>query len=293
MELHQLRYFVAVVDEENFTRAAERCLVSQPSLSQQIIKLEKELGQPLLERLGRRVQLTDAGRLLYDKALRVLSTVDGVQDELAELSGEGRGRLAVGAMLTAAPYLLPKLVRRFGRRFPHAEIILHEDLTEQIVDRLMQGELDVGILALPLEQRPLETTELFTEELLLAVPKGHRLASKKRVTMADVAREPFVLIDPLHCLGQQVLAFCLERDCRPRVVCRSSQILTVQQLVGSGVGISLLPECAARADRTRKCAYRSLSADRPTRTLVLAWRKGRHQSRVVREFIRDAEQHAK
>ncbi len=285
MEIHQLRYFIAVADEGNFTRAAELCLVAQPSLSQQIIKLEKELGQPLFERLGRRIRLTDAGRVLYPRAAAVLANLEAIEEELADAVAEGRGRVSVGAILTVAPYVVPPLLKTFSRRYRLAELVIHEDLTARVIGELQRGELDVGILALPIEGRDLQVESLFEEELLLALPSGHRLVEKRRITMEDVAREPFILIDPVHCLGEQVLAFCVERDCRPQVVCRSSQILTVQELVGLGHGISLIPACAAEADRSKKRCYRSLSGPRPTRTLAMAWRKDRFQSRLVRAFI--------
>ena len=285
MELHQLRYFVAVADEGSFTRAAEACLVAQPSLSQQIIKLEKELGTPLFERLGRRIQLTDAGRMLYERAVVVLETVERFPDELQQADAAGRGRVTVGAILTVAPYLLPSWLRRFRRRCPEAEVVVHEDLTARIVEELVRGKLDVGVLALPIDQPALHLEPLMDDELLLAMPAGHALANKSRVTMKDMVREPFILIDPVHCLGEQVLAFCLERDCRPRVVCRSSQILTVQEMIALGHGVSLLPACAAVADRSNKRCYRSLAGKRPARSLVLAWHKDRYQSPVVQSFI--------
>src|SRR5262245_31268364 len=149
MELHQLRYFVAVADLGNFTRAAERCAVAQPSLSQQIIKLETQLGQPLFERLGRTVRLTDAGRALYGRAVTLLANVEEAPQQVADVSAIQDGTVAVGAILSIAPFLLPPLAREFQIRFPRCHVIITEDVTARVIEGCLRGELDVGVLALP------------------------------------------------------------------------------------------------------------------------------------------------
>src|SRR6516225_1804343 len=142
MELHQLRYFVAVSQSGNFSRAAERCHVSQPSLSQQVLKLERRLGQPLFNRLGRRAVLTDAGRLLLDRATAILATVDDAERRLRAGDEAHGGRLAVGAIPTIAPYLLPRALEGFVRRCPRAELVVREDVTVHLVQATAEGELD-------------------------------------------------------------------------------------------------------------------------------------------------------
>ncbi len=287
MELRQLRYFVSVAEEENFTRAAVACHVAQPSLSQQIIKLEHELGRQLFERLGRRVRLTDAGRFLYERATEILSNVDAAGDELREETADGRGRVAVGAMITAAPYFLPPLLKSFSRSFPRAELVVHEDLTARIIDKCVHGELDVGLLALPVDDDRLHVEPLLEDELLLAVHHKHKLAAKRRVSIEDVMSEPFILLDPIHCLGEQVVSFCRGSGREPKVACRSSQIMTVQQLVSLDLGVSLLPASAAAADKSKTRRYIPLSGPRPFRTIAMVWRKKRSQSPLVRAFINE------
>ena len=181
MELHQLRYFAAVADLGSFTRAAERCLVAQPSLSQQIIKLERELGQPLFERLGRKVRMTDAGRVLYDQAVSVLTTVDDAKRRVAEVGDSGSGRIAIGVIPTVAPYLLPPLLQRFREHFQHAEITVYENLTRHTIDACLEGELDVALVALPIDEEMLQVEPLFGEELLLAMSPDHPLAKQARI----------------------------------------------------------------------------------------------------------------
>ncbi|WP_197525306.1 LysR family transcriptional regulator [Pseudobythopirellula maris] len=282
--MHQLRYFVAVAEERNFTRAAETCSVAQPSLSQQIIKLEKELGHKLFDRLGRQVRLTDAGRLLYGRATSVLEGLESTREELAELAGAGRGRVSVGAMLTAAPYLLPPVLKAFGRSHPEAEVIVHEGMTDRVLEECKSGALDLALLAMPVDDDQLHVEPLFEDELLLAVHPKHRLATKKRVTLEDVMAEPFILLDPIHCLGKQVLSYCLGKECKPRVACRSSQILTVQELVALDYGVSLLPASAAAADKSKSRCYVSLCGASPSRSIALVWRRNRVQSGVVKAF---------
>ena len=292
MELHQLRYFVAVADLGSFTRAAEKCLVAQPSLSQQVIKLERELRQPLFERLGRSVRLTEAGRALYAQAVTVLGTVDEIHDRVTAATDPLQGNVNIGAIPTVAPYLLPPLLRTFSKRFPRATVALHENLTEFTVRGCLEGELDFGVIASPIDHDSLASEVLFTEELLLALPPKHPLLKKRGIRLEAVAGEPFVLMNEIHCLGEQIMGFCKQQGCVPVIRCRSAQLLTVQELVALGHGVSLVPAMARAMDRGRRCEYRSLAAPKPTRTLRIIWHKARYQSPLVKEFIETLRQEA-
>ena len=249
MELHQLRYFVAVAELGQFTRAAERCLVAQPSLSQQISKLEKELRQPLFERLGRIVRLTDAGRTLYEQAVSILASVEEAKRQVADTAGEPGGVVAVGVIPTVAPFLMPSLANEFQQRYPRSRVYINEDLTANVIENCLKGELDVGVLALPVSDARLYVEPLLDEELLLVLPAGHALAKKRRVTIQDLNGQPFILLSEMHCLGQQIVAFCNHETCSPFIACRSVQLLTVQELVSVGNGVSLLPAMAGACDR--------------------------------------------
>jgi LysR family hydrogen peroxide-inducible transcriptional activator len=285
MELHQLRYFAAVAEQSSFTRAAERCFVSQPSLSQQIINLEKELGQPLIERLGRTVRLTETGKAFYERAVKILGAVDEARECVQHETGWKEGTLAIGGILTVAPYLLPDLVRVFRRRLPDASVSVRENFTSAVVHDCLSGELDLGIVALPIDDGRLIVEPLFTEELLLAMPSGHPLARRRTITLAEVAEQPFVLINELHCLGEQIVSFCRSRDCQPVISCQTAQLLSVQEMVALGLGVSLVPEMTARADNSKDRVYRSLGDDAPRRTLATIRHRDRHQSRLVAEFL--------
>jgi LysR family hydrogen peroxide-inducible transcriptional activator len=284
MELHQLRYFTAVADLGSFTKAALRCLVAQPSLSQQIIKLEKELGQPLFERLGHTVRLTDAGMMLRDQAVAILASVEEAKHRVSESHQEG-GTVTVGAIPTVAPYFLPPIICDFKREVPEASLVIHEDLTEHTVEHCLRGDLDVGVLALPIADQRLHVVKLLEEELLLALPAKHHLVKKRQISVDDLNDEPFILLSEMHCLGQQILAFCNRQACRPFVTCHSSQVLTVQELVSIGHGVSLLPAMACALDRHPRRRYRRLSGEAPSRALALVWHKQRYQRPIVRRFI--------
>jgi LysR family hydrogen peroxide-inducible transcriptional activator len=283
MELHQLRYFVAVAQTGNFSRAAERCFVSQPSLSQQIQKLEQSLGQSLFHRLGRKTTLSDAGRLLFDRAQVILGTVDDAQRRLKAGDDLQGGRLAIGAIPTVAPYVLPPVLEAFTRRCPQAELIVREDVTAQLIPAVLEGEIDLALVALPVTDVHLETEPLVTEALLLAVARGHRLARRKTVSIHDLVDERFILLNEMHCLGEQILNFCRANECQPTIACRSAQLATLQQLIALGQGISLLPEMARRADATKRLVYRPLK-NRPQRTIGVIWHRHRYHSALA-EFL--------
>ncbi|WP_428308642.1 LysR family transcriptional regulator [Lacipirellula sp.] len=292
MELHQLRYFVAVADQGSFTKAAAKCDVAQPSLSQQVIKLEKELRHPLFERLGRTIRLTDAGRALYDHAVAVLARVDEIRDRVTAATDPKRGTVTIGAIPTIAPYLMPSLLKSFGKKFPQATLALHENLTDPTTRACLAGEIDVGIIASPSASDLLHSEPLFTESLLLALPPSHPLVKKRKVSLDELEREPFVLMSELHCLGDQIVGFCRQRGYSPVVRCQGVQLLTIQELVAQGHGVSLIPAMAHEMDRGRRCEYRELADPTPTRTIHAIWHKDRYQSPLVKEFIRALRDHA-
>ena len=285
MEIHQLRYFISVAEIGSFTQAARSCYVAQPSLSQQIRKLESELGQPLFERLGRNVRLTPAGHILYDRAAGILASLAEARDALRDPASLRQGEIQVAAIPTVAPYLLPRLLRGFTKMYRDAEVTVHEDFTGEIVRHCAAGEIDLGIVALPIEDERLAVETLFSEDLLVAIPAKHPLARKRHITLEQLTSERFVLLNEIHCLGVQVVRFCDRQGCTPAVTCRSAQLLTVQELVGLGQGVSLVPEMAARADLSGRIVYRKLSGAKPSRTLAMIWHKRRYQRPLVAGLV--------
>ena len=286
MEMHQLRYVVAVARAGNFSRAAEQCHLSQPSLSQQILKLEEELGERLFDRMKREAKLTPHGEAFLPRALKILEEVDLAKREACDAQGLLRGRLIVGVLPTIAPYLLPELLAVFAKKFPGVEIVVQEDTTAQLLKLAHACEIDFALASRPIQDVRMEVKDLFTEELRLAVPHGHRLTRKRSVSLADLEREPFIVMKEGHCLGDQVLNFCERRDLKPKIMFRSAQLETIQALVYSGVGISLVPAMATRSKRADSPEYRSVLGPKPERKIVAVWPKQRPISRVASEFLK-------
>jgi LysR family hydrogen peroxide-inducible transcriptional activator len=282
MELDQLRYFLQVARRGNFTRAAEDLMISQPALSRSIQRLEEELGQPVFERKTRSVSLTDAGTLLQGRAQQVLSILE---DTKAEITDDGQsGRVRVGAIPTIAPYFLPEILGKFSAAFPKATLIVQENTTDLLLKSCTQGEIDLAIVALPMQAKYLEVEELFEEELLLVMPPDHPLADRSKIRLSDVEPFPFVLLDEAHCLSDQIVSFCRQRSFQPVAVERTSQLTMVQELVSLSHGVSMIPEMARCRDQSNRRVYRCLSRPRPTRTIAVAWNPYRFQSRLLSAF---------
>ncbi|MBV8815198.1 MAG: LysR family transcriptional regulator [Verrucomicrobia bacterium] len=287
--MHQLRYFAAVARLGNFSRAAEECRVAQPSLSQQILKLEDEVGERLFERTRRRAILTSAGGLFLPHALSILEEAERGRQEIREMSGKIRGKIQVGALPTIAPYFLPGIVGPFREKYPGAELIIHEDTTSQLLRNLEENQLDLAVISDGSPGSGIQVEDLFSEELLLCLPLNHALAKRRKVVAADLHSERFIVMQEGHCLGAQAQQFCESKGFRPRVSCRSAQIGTVLAMVRAGLGISLIPDMARRSEPGEGVVYRSLDGVRPRRTIALAVSKQRKTGRSTLElgnFIR-------
>ena len=284
MELSLLRSFLKIAEHGSFTRAAGELGVSQPALSQQMARLEGSIGRPLFDRLGRSVALTEAGRLLRDRAERIVALADDAARELAD--DDLGGRLSVAAIPTIAPFLLPMVLRAFRRDHPEVIVRVDEEVTEALLRRCQRGESDVGLLALPAEVPSNLTFEpLFDEPLVLALPLGHPLAERREVPIDAVRGEPFVLLGEGHCLSDQIRNFCQQRALQPIVTGRTGQLATVQELVALGHGVSFVPEMARRVDASPNRVYRAIAGTPPTRTVAACWNPGRYRTRHARLFL--------
>lgn len=285
MEIHQLRYVVAVARTGNFSRAAEQCHVAQPSISQQIQKLEDELGERLFDRLKSEVKLTGHGEAFLPRAKRILEEVEAAKREAKDAKSLLHGRLTVGVLPTIAPYLLPGALARFTAKYPGVEIVIHEDTTAGLLKLAHAYEVDLALASEPITDQRMEVKELFTEELLLALPPRHHLTRKKSVNLSDLENERFIVMKEGHCLGDQLLSFCERRALKPNISFRSAQLETIQALVTSGIGISLIPAMAARRQREDSPVYRSLAKPVPERKIVALWPDQRPLGRAATEFL--------
>lgn len=285
MELYQLRYLVAVAETENFTRAAEKLFITQPTLSQQIINLERELGHKLFHRLGRKAVLTEAGTIFMERARRILFEADNAAKELQDDPSLER-RIHIGAIPTVAPYLLPPLIALCRERHPNLQINVREDFRPQLVRGVLEGELDLGITAQPVKNKQVAVDSLMAEPLLLVVGRDHPLAKRKDIYSKDLADETFVILGSSSSLAEQVQNFCGDHKIEPRVGFRCAQVSTVKSLVAIGSGISILPRVTRAKEDAATLVYRELADASPSRELVIIRHLQRYQSRGVAQFLK-------
>ena len=270
MEVHQLRYFVAVVETGSFTAAADKCHVSQPSLSIQIAKLEEEAGGILLERHRGGSRLTARGRLFWPRAQEVLRQLSDSARDLAEFDGLRRGQVTLGSLPTTGAYLLPPLLKAFRSRHPELTVLLREESSPQLVEDLRSGEVDLALIDEAGSAADLKTYPLFSEPLLVAVPADHRLAGHGAVAVEALADEPLIVMKSGHGFRTIVLDYLARRGIIPRIVYESGGIETVQALVEAGLGISIVPRMVRKPSGP---AYLDLLPPTPTRTISLAVRE--------------------
>jgi LysR family hydrogen peroxide-inducible transcriptional activator len=288
MELHQLRYFVAVADEGNFSRAAAKVRVAQPSLSQQIRKLEAEIGQPLFDRLPRSVVLTEAGRCLLDYARQILASIGDARRCVDELKGKIAGDVAVGAIPTIAPYVLPELVVTFQNHYPDVTLHIVEDATERIVRRIETGELDVALASTCQKSPTLRIEHLGNEALLALVPEGHPLAKQAAVSFDDLKSQRFLLLHEMHCLSQQVHHLLESRRLHPEIALAGSQLSTIANMIAAGIGVSIVPQMMVKHHATPGCISLPFAPPVPERELNVLYNPLRFQSKAAAAFRQEA-----
>ena len=285
ISLKQLRYFDAVVRTGHFGKAAEQCAVTQPALSMQIQEMEKDLGMPLLERGRNGVIPTEAGREIAGRAARILTEVRDIVD-IARRQGETlAGPLHFGVIPSVAPYLLPGLLPLIRSRFPDLDLSLRETQTQHLVDELLDGGLDLLLLALPVEHPDLETMKLFTDRFLLALPKSRRIASRIRATPDLLKQDRLLLLEEGHCLRDQALAFCSLRRVDNIDTFGASNLSTLVQMVANGLGFTLLPQLAVDLEaRGGDIRLMRFADPEPRRVIGLAWRKSSPRKRHYAEL---------
>jgi LysR family transcriptional regulator, hydrogen peroxide-inducible genes activator len=282
MELHQLRYFCAVAETGSFSRAAEHSHVSQPSLSQQILKLEDELGARLFDRLGRSVRLTEVGKTFLPRARAVLRELEAARGDVVESKDSVSGQVTVGVIPTVAPYFLPSVLAAFSKRYTEAAVSVVEEITPLLLERLRTGTIDLALLALPVRGHEFEALPLLTEPLFAALHQKHRLARRSAISLRDLRKEPFLLLRDGHCFRENAVAACDRARVSPQVVFESGQFSSLLGLVGAGVGVSLVPAMAV--DRRPQVRFVRISDPAATRTIGAVTLRGRSLSRAHQAF---------
>ncbi len=272
LTLRHLRYFEALAQYGHFGRAAEALGISQPALSIQMRDLEDIVGKPLVERGARQVRLTGLGEVLLQRGRDILRAVDELASLARTASEDLTGRLRVGVIPTVAPYLLPRVIEGLSERFPDLDLRLREAVTQKLVGDLIEGRLDVAIVALPISEPSLVEHPLFTEEFVLVRPLAD---AAKPVPRPEILREMrLLLLEEGHCFRDQALSFCKMTAPGPRDLMEASSLSTLVQMVGAGIGVTLVPQMAVEVEtRTTAVSIARLGEPRPERTIGLVWRK--------------------
>lgn len=283
MELHQLRYFCAVADTGSFSRAAEQSHVSQPSLSQQIIKLEDELGARLFDRLGRSVRLTEPGKTFLPRARAVLHELEAARGDVADQKDSTSGTVTIGVIPTVAPYFLPHRLASFSKRFPQVHLTVVEEITPALLEQVRHSKADLAVLALPIRGNEFEALPLFTERLFAVLPPRHKLAKRSAISLKDLRSESFLLLRDGHCFRDTAVAACDRARLTPRVTFESGQFSSLLGMVGAGMGVSIVPEMAI--DRKSRCRFVLLSDESAVRTIGVVLLRGRSLTRAQQAFL--------
>ncbi|GAB4424962.1 MAG: LysR family transcriptional regulator [Chloroflexi bacterium OHK40] len=286
MELRHLRYFEAVARHSHVTRAAAELHIAQPALSKQISQLEQELGIALFDRVGRNVRLTEAGEALLPHARAVMAQVAAARAEMEERIGLRRGRATVGTPPTVGTQLLPPVLAAFNRRYPGIELRLHEAGVQTLIDLLEAGLTDVAVVTLPVEDEHLTVIPLFTEEMVVAVWPGHRLAAQGKVAVRELRDEPWLLSPENYELREATLNACAAAGFTPRVVLDGGETDTLLRFVAAGIGVALVPRLAVQG--TTDLVPLTVCDQTLTRSLGIVWRGDRVASpaaRAMRDFL--------
>ena len=281
--LRQLRYFDALARHGHFGRAAEACSITQPALSMQIKELEEALGGVLLERSARQVVLTKFGEELAQRVREILRSVDELGDFARASRDQLVGRLRIGMIPTIAPYLLPKVIGNLTQMHPELDIHVRETVTPKLIKELAEGRLDTAIVALPVSEPSLTEVALFTENFLLVRP-GEDEGTP--VPSSEALREmKLLLLEEGHCFREQALSFCNMQSAPPREVLEASSLSTLVQMVGAGIGVTLIPEMAVAVEtRSAPVSVAHFGSPQPSRTIGMIWRKTSPLDKQLKEI---------
>ncbi|MBM4214662.1 MAG: LysR family transcriptional regulator [Gammaproteobacteria bacterium] len=294
IKLKDLRYLVAIADTRHFGQAAERCFVSQPTLSAQLKKLEDYLGVPLVERQPRKALLTPAGAEIVARARRIVEASDEVV-AIAQAHREPlAGRLKVAFLPTIGPYLLPVVAPRLRKTLPHLGLMLYEYQTATMLERLKAGEIDMGVLALPVDLDGLASRRLYDEPFVVAAPADHPLAVRKQLKVGDLKGATLLLLEDGHCLRDQALDVCNRIDVHEKQDFRATSIETLRQMVASGAGLTLMPEFATRGSHAtpKGLVFKPFVKPVPTRSIGAIWRKSSPRTVAIDAVARVIANHA-
>lgn len=281
IQLDAIRCFCTVVETGSFHAAADRLHRTQPAVSQRIQALEKQCGETLLDRRTRKP--TPAGRIVLEQGRALLRAAESLEAEVRESIAAG-GELRVGTSDTNALYFLPPKVREFAQRMPDVRVFVQCQSSDDVAGAVARGDLDCGIVTLPLKRRDLEVRSLFEQQLVVVVPRDHDLAVRRRVKLTDLEGAPMVLMQPNTRTGAQLRDYFASEGFSPNIVMDSGSFEVIKQYVAEGVGVSIIPELALRSDDARTIQALPL-AGLPRVAIGAVWRKQSHQTRASKAFL--------
>ena len=286
MNLRDLGYLIALADLRHFGKAADACFVSQPTLSTQIRKLEDELGVTLVERAPRKVMLTPAGQDVVQRARRIVADVEQMKEAARRSKDPESGSLRLGVFPTLGPYLLPHVVPQLRERFPQLELLLVEEKSDELLQRLREGRLDAALLALPVHDEQLHAEVLFDEPFVLAAPRGHALAAGASIGIDELSDETLLLLEDGHCLRDQALDVCRLSGAHEKSGFRATSLETLRQMVAAGVGVTLLPALSVHAPVAQPAGIQLVEfrSPAPSRRIALVWRKSSAMDAFLRQL---------
>ncbi|WP_376690829.1 LysR substrate-binding domain-containing protein [Wenzhouxiangella sp. EGI_FJ10409] len=286
MNLRALQYLIALADVRHFSRAAERCHVSQPTLSTQIRKLEDELEVQLVERHPRQVMLTPVGEEIVGRARTLLGEMDAIRAIARRSRDPHSGTVRIGIFPTLAPYFLPHVIPGIRQAFPRLTLRLYEEKTEDVIRMLAEGKLDAGLLALPLNEDWLTSRTLFEEPFVLALPERHPLAARSEIAMKDLADQELLLLEDGHCLRDQALEVCQLTGAHEKLDFHATSMETLRHMVAANAGITLMPTLSIKPPNanTDNLVTRPFQAPGPKRTIAMIWRKSSALSDFLEEL---------
>ncbi len=295
MTLSEFRYIVAVAKELHFGRAAEQCFVSQPTLSVAVKKIEEELGVTLFERNQHEVSITTIGESIIKQAELILNETNNLKEIANQNKSELSGELKLGVIYTIGPYLLPKLISVINKQESELILIIEENFTENLSNKLKAGDIDIAILANPFHESGISTEILYQEPFMVTLPSGHPLAKKKKLKANDLVNDTMLLLKAGNCFREQVVKLCpscinpLGKNKQIQKTLESSSIETIRQMVAAGVGITILPGLSIESQTGLKgmLEYRPFTKPVPYREVIIAYRKSFPRMKAV-ELIKES-----
>jgi LysR family hydrogen peroxide-inducible transcriptional activator len=287
MNIRDLKYLVSVAKEQHFARAAVKSFVSQPTLSMQIKKLEDELEVQIFERSQKNFLVTKVGKEIINKAEIILREVEEIKNIAKNSKNPFSGEVRIGAFPTLASYFFPKVIGKISKKFPQLKLLLLEEKTDELLKKLQSGEIDAAFIAMPINNDAFEKEKIFSEKFLLAVPKNHQLASRKKIQIRDLKGKTLMLLEDGHCLRDQALEACSMLGAFEQQDFRATSLETLRQMVITGAGITLMPEIAIKKED--KISYLEIT-NAPSRSIGMYWRKSSARKSLMKEMVKICQQ---